>query len=83
MSDLPKVRIEVGPSVLFTRVFVNDVEFKGVTRVWFDSGEVDSDGPRRSYRNATRVHLDFYAQDLLVEGHADVDALEVRPAKLP
>jgi hypothetical protein len=78
--DLPKVRIEVGPSAIFTRVYVNDVEFKGVTRVWFDSGEVDSgDGPRRSYRNTTRIHLDFYAQDLLVTGNAEVDALEVRP----
>lgn len=80
---LPSVRIEVGDTAIFTRVFVNDEEFKGVTRVWFDTGDVSGhDGPRPSFNNATRVHLTFYAADLLFTGTADVDAIEERP-KVP
>ncbi len=77
--DLPSVRIEVGETPIFTRVFINDVELKGVTRVWFDSGDVGADGPRFSFQNATRVHLTFYPADLLFTGTADVDAIEQRP----
>ena len=81
--DLPSVRIEVGETSIFTRVYVNDVEFTGVTRVWFDTGDVSGyDGPARRHGNATRVHLDFYAADLLFTGTADVDAIEQRP-KVP
>lgn len=80
--DLPHVRIEVGESPIFSRVYVNDVEFKGVTRIWFDTGELNDSGPRLSFKDSTRVHLTFYAADLLFTGTADVDAIEQRP-KVP
>ena len=80
---LPEVRIELGESPIFTRVYVDGREFRGVTRVWFDSGELNDSGPRLSFRDRTRVHLTFYASDLLVTGTADVDAIEQRPVKVP
>lgn len=80
MSDLPKVRIEVVESWWFTRVYINEVELKGVTRVWFDSQDpTGTDGPRNRYSAHTRVHVDFYAADLLIEGNAEVEATEQRP----
>ena len=81
--SLPSVRIELGESPIFTRVYINDREFTGVTRVWFDSGELNESGPRLSFRDRTRVHLTFYAADLLVTGTADVDAIEQRPVEVP
>jgi hypothetical protein len=77
---LPSVRIELGETALFTRVYINGEELRGVTRVWFDSGDVSgNDGPAWHHNNATRVHVEFFAYDLLATGPADVDAMEHRP----
>lgn len=82
-SELPKVRIEIGEAAIFTRVFIDDKELKGITRVWFDSGDVDAgDRPRKSWRDTTRVHLEFYPSELLVDGKAEVDFLEEHPRAL-
>lgn len=83
MSDLPKVRIEIGERAVFTRVYIDDEELRGVTRVWFDSGNVDPhDGPRLGNREYTRVHVEFYPAELLVTGHTDVSAMETKPVRL-
>lgn len=79
-KELPKVRIEVGEATIFTKVFIDDVELRGVTRVWFDSGDVDAgDRPRQAWRGTTRIHIEFIPQELIVEGVAGVDFLETRP----
>lgn len=80
----PHVRIEVGPTAVFTRVFIDDRELRGVTRVWFDSGDVDpGDRPRKAFRDVTRVHLEFYPSELVVDGNTSVDLLKVEPMYAP
>lgn len=80
MSNLPKVRIEIGESAIFTRVYIDGVELHGVTRLWFDSGDIQGgDGPRKAYRDTTRIHLEFLPQELVVDGVAETDLLEMTP----
>lgn len=72
---LPKVRIEVaGGRAIFTRVFLDDVELRGVCRVRFDTG-ADMGG------NDTIVTLDI-AADVVLDGDAHVVA-ELRPLRVP
>ena len=81
MTDLHRVRIVTGPENVFTRVYIDGQEFRGVTRVWFDTGEInDRSGPRRSYMNHTVIHLTFYPAELIIEADTQVDAIEQRPA---
>jgi hypothetical protein len=81
MSDLAKVRIQIGESSLFTRMEIDGVELRGITRLWFDSGDLNGqDGPRYAWRGRTRIHVEFYPDELLVEGEADVSKMEVRHA---
>jgi hypothetical protein len=77
--ELPKVRVEVGESRIFTKLFVDGKELRGVTRVWFDTGDIQRDGPSQSWRNSTRVHVEFLPAELILEGSADLDLLEVHP----
>lgn len=80
MSELHKVRIEIGDSYLFTRVYIDDKELKGVTRIWFDSGDFNGNGPAMRMTNATRIHVEFYPRELVVEGESNrTDLLEVHP----
>jgi hypothetical protein len=82
-KEFPKVRIEIGPAAIFTRVYIDEKELKGITRVWFDSGDVDAgDRPRKAFRDLTRVHIEFYPQELIVEGETEVDFIEERPRHL-
>ena len=79
----PTVRIEIGESAIFTKVEIDGRELPGITRVWFDSGDLNgADGPMRAWRNHTRVHIELLPASLVVVGTPDVDYLEVRPAVL-
>jgi hypothetical protein len=83
-DKLPRIRIETGATAIFTRVFVDDRELRGVTRVWFDTGDIDAgDRPRKAWRDTTRVHIEFIPGDLIVEGIADTDFIEQRPKAVP
>jgi hypothetical protein len=81
--EFTNVRIQIGSHALFTRVFLDGKELRGITRVWFDSGDVD-DGyrPRKAWRDTTRVHLEFLPRSLLVEGDTTVDLVETVPVRL-
>lgn len=75
---MSRVRIELGRTPILSRVYIDDIEVRGVSRVWFDSGDFNShDGPRRFYSDHTRVHLDILPDSLVVEGDPDVTVDEV------
>jgi hypothetical protein len=79
VSELSKVRVEIGESYLFTRVFIDDKELPGITRIWFDSGDFNGNGPLKRMTNSTRIHVEFYPRELVVEGEGRTDLLEVHP----
>lgn len=80
MRPLPKVRIQIGESSTFTSMTVDGHELRGITRLWFDSGDLNgSDGPSHRWRDTTRIHVEFIPSELIVEGDAELDLLEVRP----
>lgn len=82
-TDLHEVRVEAGENRLFTRVFIDGKELRGITRVWFDSGRIDDTGPRYRYMNRTTVHIEFVPERLLLGGElTQVDLHETAPAVL-
>lgn len=78
ISDLPRIRITIPQGErAFTRVFVNDEELRGVTRIWFDSGDYSRpfDPPGNRWREEPKVHIELIA-DVEFEGKARADLIE-------
>ena len=82
----PRIRVEIGESAVFTRLFIDDKEIPGITRVWFDSGDLNhGDQPGRAWRTHTRVHVEMLPSELIVTGELEpeVYVAPVRPVVIP
>lgn len=78
MRTLPLIRIAIPEGErMFTRVFINNEELRGVTRIWFDSGDQSRpfDPPGHRWREEPKVHIELIA-DIEFEGRARADLIE-------
>jgi hypothetical protein len=80
-SNLHRVRLEIPGTQILSRLFIDDRELRGVRRIWFELGQGRGPFGDRQWGAPPTIHVEFYAQDLIVEGDAELDLTEVRPQR--